>query len=238
MYLDRLRKMLETLNGKNIDIITPYNIRYKNIASCFGAFQFVHLFSTDGCICYSQNQLRFIPWRCGSLTYFMIPIRRSYYETEESIKTAFSRLKWQVEKVNSLTGQLLYSYTKDTNKNWIGKTDERNFEFSIMEPRGLFTPKHFFRLFYFQFIVKGHLEQMGTTTRIKISFKLSWFYFMFMSLIYLSTLIFIYNLIIVEDWTGFKDLLGWLLAFPITGTLVMIIQLNKVENKIMDLFDI
>jgi len=166
----------------------------------------------------------------------MFAIRKSTYDNSENVSKAISKLTWAVEKVENFTWHLINNYTNDTNKQWIGTVNEATKKFKLIEPRGLFTTRHLFHMVFFQIIVEGEILEIEGKSRIKIEFRLGWYSFLMLAMLYSSSFFFIVIMVYNNSWGGIMDLTTWLLTFPVLGTLFLIIQLNKIENKIIDLF--
>jgi hypothetical protein len=164
----------------------------------------------------------------------MLTIRKRVYHSNSKRDLILSRLDWKVEKVKRLTNPLFGHLTTYTKKTWVGKIDRESWKFRIIQTGHFFSPRilegNFFQLF-----VHGYIEDEGERSKITMEFRLGWNNVLFFILLYL----FVINQVVVT-YINQGDLSSVLmLAFvPIVVTLLLIIQLNRTENKLIDTFDV
>lgn len=166
----------------------------------------------------------------------MLSIRSRTFESDDSADAAISKLDWKVEKVKRLTNPLLNNSTTDTVRPWVGKVNRDKREFEITQTAPYFSPRilegNFFQLF-----VRGQIIDEGGKSKIILKFRLGLIATMFFLLMFMYPILgaFIYSELDNEaDWTGL--LLG--LVVPIFSALLLAIQLNRTENKLIDLFEV
>ena len=166
----------------------------------------------------------------------MISIREIDYDTDESTETVFSRLTWRIEKVDGLAGELINHYTVATNRPWVGVYDTEKMEFGLIEPRGFFSGN------FFQVVVRGRVIKKNGKTIINIRLRLGVYTFLNFLMIYLFTLSMAGGLImdpgkiINAEIDGVIAGIMWILVFPVLGTLMVNLKLNKIETKVENLF--
>jgi hypothetical protein len=161
----------------------------------------------------------------------MLSIRTSTFESKENADTAISRLDWQVEKVERFTN-LLNDSTADTVRPWVGKIDKKKKEFEILQTAPFLSPRiiegNFFQLF-----VRGRIADGGFNCKIVLEFKLGLKAFLLFSTIYLFPVL----MTVFYLKSGKADWIGLVLSFviPMLFTLLLVVQLNRTENKLIDL---
>ncbi len=160
----------------------------------------------------------------------MISIREIDYETDEEPEIAFSRLTWAVERVDGLVGQLITNLTVDTNRPWVGVYDKNNMNFGLIEPRGFFSRK------FFQIVVRGQITKNEKKTILNIKLRLGWYTFLTFLMLYVSTVMMIGMAIVYGDIKDSTGLVIWILMFPVLGTILLNLKLNRIETKIENLF--
>ena len=161
----------------------------------------------------------------------MIPVREIEYQTKESPERSFSRLTWVVERVDRLIGQLLTNHTIDTNRQWVGTLDKETLKFGIIEP------SNFWRLNFFQVIVRGKVFEDNGESIVSIKLKLGWYTLIMFLAIYGLTVFMISMIVVDFNLENLSRALIWLLLFPGLGTLFLNRKLNKIERKLDELFD-
>jgi hypothetical protein len=165
----------------------------------------------------------------------MLSIRTSTFESKENADTAISRLDWQVEKVERFTNPLLNDSTADTARPWVGKIDKKKKEFQILQTAPFFSPRlvegNFFQLF-----VRGRIADEGLNCRIVLEFKLGLKTSLLFSLIYLFPVF--TTLAYLESGSADRTGLVFSFVIPILFTSLLIVQLNRTENKLIDMFDV
>lgn len=166
----------------------------------------------------------------------MLPIRNRTFECDDSADVAISKLDWKVEKVKRLTNPLLNNSTNDTVRPWVGKINRDKRKFEIIQTAPYFSPRilegNFFQLF-----VRGRIIAEGGKSKIILKFRLGLIPTIFFLLMFMYPIL---GVIIYSkrdtggDWNGL--LLG--LVVPIFFALLLTIQLNRTENKLIDLFGV
>lgn len=168
----------------------------------------------------------------------MLTIRSRTFESNEIADTAFSRLDWKVEKVTQLFNPLLNFSTVETTKPWVGKIDREKKEFKISQtaPYFPFFSTSFLECNFFRLYILGRVIGEEQGTKINLRFRLGLSTVIFFILIYLSPI-----LIFSVNWQNgignWKEhLFG--LTIPTICTLLLVLQLNTTENKLIELFDL
>jgi len=165
----------------------------------------------------------------------MLPIRNRIYESDENVDVVMSRLDWKVEKVERLTNPWLNHSTVETSRPWVGKIDKSKREFRIIQTAPFFSPRIFDSNF-FQLPIHGQIVNEGQKSKIVLKFKLglnssiqfiSFYLFPFVTL-------FLYSKADGGDWRG----LIFSFIIPTLWTLLLILQLNRTENSLIELFDV
>lgn len=162
----------------------------------------------------------------------MISVRDINYYTEEESDKLFSRLTWAVEKVDTLTAQLITNFTVDTNRPWVGTYDKGNMRFRLIEPGGFFNAK------LFQIIVSGQITKGDDKTILNIKIGLGLYTAMPSLMMYMFTTLLTALTILNGQWGNILSLLLWILFFPGLWTLLLYKKLNKIETKVEELFKI
>lgn len=163
----------------------------------------------------------------------MFAIRDIEYDSDEDAEKAFSRITWAAQKVSSLHGELISTYTTDTNRPWIGEYDKAKMSFGLIEPRSFFSAK------YLQIVVRGRIARKGDGgSTINIKLKLGVNTFIVFLMIYVSTIALLGVTVVYGDASDIAGVLLWLLVFPVLGTVLLNRKLNSIERKIEQLFGI
>lgn len=163
----------------------------------------------------------------------MLLIRNRIFESNDSAEIAFSKLDWKVEKVKRLTNALLNNSTTDTIRPWVGKIDRNKRKFEIIQTAPYFSPR-ILEFNFFQLFVHGKITDEGRGSKIILKFRLGLTTLFFFILMYLLP-IFITSVQVKTNNGEWGGLLFGLLM-PILFTLLLLMQLNKTENKLIDLF--
>src|SRR6218665_1538810 len=164
----------------------------------------------------------------------MLTIRTRTFKSDDSADIALSKLDWKVEKVKRLTNPFLSHATADTAKPWVGKIDRDARSFEITQTAPIFSPV-FFKGNFFQVYVHGQVFNNGQKSKVRLSFKPRLNTTLLFTLIYLVPVLVTVTTVTRGngDW---KDLLFGLVV-PLLFTLLLIFQLNRTENKLIDLFE-
>lgn len=160
----------------------------------------------------------------------MISFKEIEYDFDQNSDLVFSRLTWAVTRVDSFNKQLLSNFTKQTSKDWIGTLNERNHEFSLMEPSGSLT------LFPLQIILRGKVIETNNRSIINIRFRLGWHTLSFFTLIYLTSAFAIGISIASGESQEILNALIWLFTFPTILTYLLYRRMKKIESKLDFLF--
>lgn len=166
----------------------------------------------------------------------MIPIRNRTFESDDTADKAFSKLDWKIEKVDRLTNPLLGSSTVDTVRPWVGKINRGKKEFKITQTAPIFSPR-FLRGNFFHVFIHGQIVEEGLKSKIILEFRLGLQSSLLFVLMYLFSILTIFDYVKPDHeghWTG---LLG-VLVVPVLFTCLLIWQLNRAENKLIDLFGV
>jgi hypothetical protein len=163
----------------------------------------------------------------------MISIREIDYDTDEQADLVFSRLTWAVEEVDGLDLELLNGVTVDTNRPWIGVYNKKEMNFGLIEPSGYFINRKFF-----QVVVRGQIINEGPKTKINIKLRLGWHTLFTYGLIYLGTAFIIIMTTIYGDISDIWSVIIWVLVFPVLSTILLNRKLDKIEDKVEDLFGV
>ncbi len=164
----------------------------------------------------------------------MISIRNKTFESDENAQVVLSRLDWKVEKADRLVNPFSNS-TVDTSRPWVGKIDKNKREFEIIQTAPHFSPRILDRNF-FQLYIQGQITEHGQKSGIILKFRLGLNTFMLFIFIYLFPLLTTF----LDSKTDNGNWKGLALSFivPILFTLLLIVQLNRTENKLIDLFEV
>lgn len=166
----------------------------------------------------------------------MLPIRNRTFDSNDTADVAISKLDWKVEKVKRLTNPLLGDSTADTARPWVGKINREKKEFEITQT----APYLSLRLLegnFFQVFIRGQIVGEGLKSKILLEFRLGLESSLLFVLIYLFPILTTYAHLRPDSeghWTGL--LTG--LVVPILFTFLLIWQLNRAENKLIDLFGV
>ncbi len=162
----------------------------------------------------------------------MISVREIDYDTNENSEKLFSRLTWAVEEVDGLFGQLANGVTVNTNRHWVGTYNKEKMEFGLIEPSSYLNPK------FIQVIVHGKIIPSAVRTTINIKLRLGWYAVFVSSIMILGTIGLTIIAIVFGELQEISSLIIWVLVFPGLWTLILNRKMNKVVNKIEDLFGV
>ena len=165
----------------------------------------------------------------------MIPIIKRTYESLENGHLAISKLDWKVEKVSRLTNPFLNNATVDTAKPWVGRIDKETNDFEITPTAPYLSPQSMLEGNFFLLVLTGRIIEQDTKCKIEIEFRLGWTALATLTLLYLFPILGIVSII-----QNGPDGLQWLITFifPLAATLLLVLQLNRTENKLMALFEV
>ncbi len=102
--------------------------------------------------------------------------------------------------------------------------------FGLIEPRGFFSRK------FFQIVVRGQITKNEKKTILNIKLRLGWYTFLTFLMLYVSTVVMIGMAIVYGDIKDSTGLVIWILMFPVLGTILLNLKLNRIETKIENLF--
>lgn len=162
-------------------------------------------------------------------------IRTRTYETKNNYQDVFTRVRLDVERVATLANPMLGNLTVDTNKPWVGKINSSYGTFEILEPNSSILPWRFLEGNFFDIFVHGEVSVDNDKTVIDVKFGLGWFYAMKFLLVYLFPIMLTVQFLSQGDWDSIKGLTFWFLVFDVIPTLLLIVQLNRIDNKVADL---
>jgi ABC-type multidrug transport system fused ATPase/permease subunit len=162
----------------------------------------------------------------------MITIRKNERQTNESPERLFSRLTHSVERVDSLSAQLVANMTINTNRGWIGVYDSHEMKFKLIEPG------EFSNMKFYQIIVDGQIGVEDNTTIIKIKIGLGWITFLQHLFAYLVTTLFLILVINFPTIGNILFLLAWALFVPGLLTYFLKRKILRVENKLQTLLGV
>jgi hypothetical protein len=162
-------------------------------------------------------------------------IRTRTYETKNSYQDVFTRVRLDVERVATLANPMLGNLTVDTNKPWVGKINSSEGTFEMIEPNSSILPLRFLEGNFFDIFVHGEVSVDNDKTVIDVKFGLGWFYAMTFLLAYLFPIMLTVQFLSQGDWDSIKGLTFWFLVFDVIPTLLLIVQLNRIDNKVADL---
>jgi hypothetical protein len=161
-------------------------------------------------------------------------IRARTYESKISYDVIFIRIRLGVERVASLVNPLVGNLTVDTNRRWVGKINGSEGTFVVVQTNSSVLPLRFFEGNFFTIFVLGQVSRQQKT-KIDVRYKLGWRATFTFLLVYLFPLILSVNFVSQADWDSLKSLFPWFLVFDLIPTLLLIVQLNRIENEISDL---
>lgn len=161
-------------------------------------------------------------------------VRTRIFEVNETADIAFSRIDWRIEKVKRLVSPVLNLSTADTAKPWVGKIDREKKEFKMIQTAPYFSPR-LLEGNFFQLYVHGQIFDEGHKSRVSLRFIPGFHTTLFFLLVYMVPII----VTVTSFRQGDNDSKGLVLGLLITivFTLLFIFQLNKTENKLIDLFE-
>jgi hypothetical protein len=162
-------------------------------------------------------------------------IRTRTYETKNNYQDVFTRVRLDVERVATLANPMLGNLTVDTNKLWVGKINSSDRTFEILEPNSSILPLRFLEGNFFDIFVQGEVSVDNGKTVIDVKFRLGRFYAMTFLLVYLFPIMLVVQFLSQGDWDSIKGLTFWFLVFDVIPTILLIVQLNRIDNKVADL---
>lgn len=165
----------------------------------------------------------------------MLPVRNRIFQSEEDADFMFSRLDWRVEKVQRLTNSLLKNSTIDTDRPWVGRINREKKEFEITQTSPFFSPRLIEGIFFTLFVY-GRIRSEGQKSEIVLKFRLGWMTTALFVFMYLSPVV-----VLVSSWSGREadwNSIFLSLLVPMFLTFLLIIQLNRTENRLIDLFEV
>jgi hypothetical protein len=162
-------------------------------------------------------------------------IKRRTYESKNSYQDVFTRVRMDVERVATLANPLFGNLTVDTNKPWVGIFDGGDGIFEILRTNSSGLPLRFFKGNFFDVFVDGEVSVDNDKTVIDVKFSLGWFYVLTFLLVYIFPIMLTVQFISQSDWDSLIGLTFWFLIFDVIPTLLLILQLNRIEKKVADL---
>jgi hypothetical protein len=140
-----------------------------------------------------------------------------------------------VERVATLVNPLVGNITVDTDKPWVGKINSSDGTFKIVQTNSSILPLRIFAGNFFTIFVHGEVFADTHKTRIDVRFELAWYTTLTFLLAFLFPIMLTIDFINQDDWDSVKDLTILFLVFDVMPTLLLMVQLNRIENTISDL---
>lgn len=165
----------------------------------------------------------------------MTTIRKRTYESKNNYQDVFTRVRLSVERVATIANPLFGNLTVDTNKPWVGKINSSEGTFEIFQTNSSVLPWRFLEGNFFDIFIHGEVSVDDDKTVIDVKFRLGWFYALTFLLVYVFPIMLTIQFISQGDWDSIKGLTFWFLVFDVTPTLLLVVQLNRIENKVADL---
>ena len=165
----------------------------------------------------------------------MMTVRKRTYESRNSCHDVFTRIRLDVERVAILVNPLIGNLTVDTDRPWVGKINSSEGTFKVVKTNSSILPLRFFEGNFFTLFILGQVHSDEHKTIIDVRYKLGWYGTLIFLMVYLFPIILCVNFIRQADWHSLKSLVPWFLIFDVIPTLLLLVQLNRIENKICDL---
>lgn len=165
----------------------------------------------------------------------MATIRKRTYISKNNYQDVFTRVRLDVENVETLTNPLLGNVTVDTNKPWVGNINSGEGTFEAIQTNSSVLPLRFFEGNFFDIFIHGEVSVEDHKTIVDVKFKLGWTYTLIFLMVYVFPIMLTIKFINKGDWDSIEDLTFWFLAFNLIPTLLLFVQLNRIENKVADL---
>jgi hypothetical protein len=167
----------------------------------------------------------------------MFILRKRIYDCESNWKVVSTRLGLDVEKVTTLTYPLLGNGTINTNKLWVGRIENATKTFEITRTAPSFSIQRIFEGNFFALFIHGEVIERESGNTTEVYFKLGWVAFVSFVIFYLFPFLLTIHFITQNNWEYIKELTLWLI-FPIIETLLLWVQLNRTEEKVIDLLGV
>ena len=147
----------------------------------------------------------------------------------------FTRVRLDVERVATLTNPLFGNLTVDTTKPWVGNVNSSDGTFEVVQTNSSVLPLRFLEGNFFDIFIHGEVSADNDRTVIDVRFKLGWFYVLTFVLVYVFPIMLTIQFISQGDLDSIKGLTFWFLVFDVIPTLLLVVQLNRIEIKVADL---
>lgn len=166
----------------------------------------------------------------------MLNFRQIEFELEETPGRVLSRLKWVVEIVESLNWSLFSSHTIDTSKKWVGVIDPEKNLFKLTEPMPFFSADRLVNLKFFQFVIRGKIEYSNNISYLKVCVRPG-IYTVCLLVLYTMLMALIVGKTIIDQRVDI-GILAFFGLFGIVSLFLLNLQLNKIENRLIEVFDL
>lgn len=170
----------------------------------------------------------------------MIPVRTRSYQTQANPDIVFTRIGLDAERVCTLVDTWSGNVTEDTSKPWVGKIDSSAGHFELLETNASLLPVRILEGNFFNLFVRGEVmaDAESNKTVIGVRYTLGLQATLTLVLAYLFPIGLAVGFIGNNDWEALRGLLPWLLVFNILPTVLLIVQLNRIENKVIELLGV
>jgi hypothetical protein len=169
----------------------------------------------------------------------MATLRTRHYETEIDHEVIFNRIFLDAEPVSDLVDPWFYNKTEDTSKPWVGIIDRQEGTFELVQTNAaVIFPMRFLEGNFFTIFIEGQVNNNQSTRSIEVRYRLGWFTALFQLLTYLFPICFAILFAFQEEWDKLTSFIPWVLMFCVFPTILLIVQLNRIENEIADLLGV
>jgi hypothetical protein len=162
-------------------------------------------------------------------------IRTRTYESTIGYENVFTRIRLDVERVATLVNPIVGNLTADTDKPWVGKINGSEGTFKVVQTNSSILPLRYFEGNFFTIFIKGQVSSDQNKTRIDVEYKLAWYTSVIFLLVSLFPTLLATKFLSQGAWDSLTGLIPWFLIFVVIPILLLIVQLNRIENKITDL---
>ncbi|HEY0770876.1 MAG TPA: hypothetical protein VGD31_11130, partial [Sphingobacteriaceae bacterium] len=149
----------------------------------------------------------------------MITIWKKTYQTNNNFQDTFTRIRLDVERVDTLFNPWVGNLTADTNKPWVGKINSSEGKFKVMQTNSSVLPIRFFEGNFFTIVIDGQVSSTDHKTLIDVRYKLGLQAMFTFILLYFFPLGLAIKFINAADWESLRELTLWLIVFDLIPTL-------------------